>query len=282
MPVLNAKLMNEKLKRGWTPDDFARHLDMSENEFLDSLQKLFGPKTYNGWLSELRTNQKRKEKLEKIKTKKVEKKAAPLTDPETELETEAKPETELETKLLEELKSTEENIRKAICEKELAHIELKAKRNELNASLQKQKEALLLLKDEIQKRQEEVNKIFNKLQETASEMSKKSTEISNSQQQLEKIQEKIRSLQKVEIFVYMNGEIEVDNYDMEILDSSWNDLFKDLATNDLLENLTIKQIKQISKLIVLTKSLQRQNLKFEISFELEEVKSIFEQVKQLY
>ena len=77
-------------------------------------------------------------------------------------------------------------------------------------------------------------------------MTKKSTEISNSQQQLEKIREKIKSLQKVEIFVYMNGEIEVDNYDMEILDSSWNDLFKVLATNDLLENLTIKQIKQIA------------------------------------
>lgn len=280
MPVLNAKLMNDKLKRGWTPDDFARHLDMSENDFLNSLQRLFGPKTYNGWFSELRTNQKRKEKLEKNKTKKVENETEPL--PETEIEIPKVSETELETKVLEELQSTEEDLRKAICEKELAHIELKAKRKELNASLQKQKEALLLLKDEIQKRQEEVNKIVNKLQETASEMSKKTYEIANSQQQLEKIQAKIKSLQKVEIFVYINGEIELENYEMGILDSSWNDLFKDLATNDLLENLTIKQIKQIAKLIVLTKSLQQQCLKFETSFELESVRSIFEQVKQLY
>ena len=61
MSALNAKLMNEKLKRGWTPADFARHLDMSENDFLNSLQKLLCLKTYNGWCSELRTNQKRKE-----------------------------------------------------------------------------------------------------------------------------------------------------------------------------------------------------------------------------
>lgn len=281
MPVLNAKLMNEKLKRGWTADDFARHLNMcSKEEFLASLQKQFNSKAYNGWCSEMRGNQKRKDKIERSRAQESEKEE----EMETMMEVEVKAEKESveENKVL-ELKMREESIRKEICDKELDHVQLKAKRRELYTSLRKQKEALLRLKEEMKERQEEVNEIVTQLQVSASEMSKISAEISNSQKELEKVREEIKSLQKIEIFAYKNGEIEAEKegekFEIEISDS-WEELFKDLATKDLLEDLTVKQIKQIAKLIVLTESLQQQNMKFEITFEMEEVRNLFHQLQQ--
>ena len=60
MPRLDGKLMELKLKNGWSVSNFAEYLECSEEHFLNSLQKNFQPRVYKKMLNRLARNEKQK------------------------------------------------------------------------------------------------------------------------------------------------------------------------------------------------------------------------------
>ena len=58
MKQVNAKLLNDHIKKGWTATDFATYLGISDELFWDILKKEFTRNAYEGFRSSLRKNEK--------------------------------------------------------------------------------------------------------------------------------------------------------------------------------------------------------------------------------
>ena len=269
MTTLNAKLMEDKLKIGWTSEDFAQHLEISVEDFPTLLQRTFSSRASRSMLAKLDQNQKRKKKL-------IRKKVTPM-----EVELETLPETEepissSEQTLsdLEILRKKADVIQKEICEKEIHQNELFSQRRILYNSLKNKKEKLLQLQTLIDQHKTEVEEVVAKFADLSNQLSFLKAEISDQRRILEDIQSDIKSLEKVVIYVYNNGEIELENSEVEIPDT-WTSLFPELIELDTVEALTVKQIKQLAKLIAFTRLLNDLSKKFEISFDNEEVSKAY-------
>ena len=57
-----------------------------------------------------------------------------------------------------------------------------------------------------------------------------------------------------------------------------DEVFDSLIHNELVENLSVKQIRQLAKLMVLTEQRQKQGQNYDLVFESEIVQKIFEQL----
>ncbi len=79
---------------------------------------------------------------------------------------------------------------------------------------------------------------------------------------------------KASIFVYKNGEIKTE---VEI-PTSWENLFEALVYNPLMEDLSIKQVRQLSKIVVLAEEMKARKRIFEIKFEEKEVQKIYQKI----
>ena len=105
-----------------------------------------------------------------------------------------------------------------------------------------------------------------------------SEELSANKKILNEVREYIKVLGKVTLFVYENGEIKEEEAEVaeELLES--DEVFDSLIHNKLVENLSVKQIRQLSKLMVLTEQMQKQGQNYDLVFESEIVQKIFEQL----
>lgn len=76
---------------------------------------------------------------------------------------------------------------------------------------------------------------------------------------------KIKELQKISVFVCENGEI---TFGKKVkLPDSWQKLYQKLLTDSLVENITVKQVQQLAKLIVLYEMFEKEGTYFEFIFE---------------
>ena len=105
--------------------------------------------------------------------------------------------------------------------------------------------------------------------------------ISDKKVSLEAIRNEIILLQKISIFAYANGEIEFENagnFDTTTDSSSEAALFNKLIQNNVVESLTIKNIRQLAKLILIVEKLNAEHLSFELTFEDITVQEVFNSI----
>ena len=104
-------------------------------------------------------------------------------------------------------------------------------------------------------------------------------EITSKKKILKEIKQKIKTLQKVSLFVYMNGDIEAENFDIPEKEQTGCDkYFDDLLKNEVVEELSIKQIRQLAKLLVLLELLKEKELIWDITFESKVQQDVFEKL----
>ena len=133
------------------------------------------------------------------------------------------------------------------------------------------------LKKELEEHKQTVLSLISKLDEISEEMISINTEISSARNLLVGLQEELLSYKKVSIFVYQNGEIELEPDDtIPELDET---LLQSLFQKSEVEDLSVRQIKQLTILIVLTNSLREEDKEFDITFESEELQEVFEKIK---
>ena len=93
---------------------------------------------------------------------------------------------------------------------------------------------------------------------------------------LEEIRGQIADLRKVYIALYSDGAIEVEN--AEMVDIT-NDViiagFNALVQRPEAEDLTIKELKAVAKLIAVVEDYERRNLQYEIDFENPKAEELF-------
>ena len=100
------------------------------------------------------------------------------------------------------------------------------------------------------------------------------TSISSYKKDLIDVQSNIKELEKVSIFIYKNGEIDTDDFLIDIPET-WNDIFNLILHRKIVEDLSVKEIKQLAKLLLLTNILIKSNLDYELTFESESAQEAF-------
>ncbi len=278
------KKISVKLKYGYAMDDFLRFFNCTEEEFYTFLQKNFAKPALKRILSEIEKNSKRKNNNKKSSSKSNctyndEKLTVPAFD--TSLEKQLS-ETQLplsapsvnEEEKLQHLKDDEKILRNELISNETARKNLNTKRRALFKKLESQHSLLLQLRKTIEQRKKEVEEISDELISLSDKISSVNASISTGRKNLLSIQNHIKELEKISVFIYENGEIDTDNFVIDIPET-WNDVFENILRNKVVKNLYIKQIKQLAKLIVLTSILNAKSLEYELIFESEDSQKAF-------
>ena len=177
---------------------------------------------------------------------------------------------------LQKLKERETLLISEISKQEMLHEKSISERMKLFEELRQQREKMLELKEIIKQNQKEVEKISTELVEITERIAAENKTISTNKQTLEEVKICIKSFEKIIIFVYKNGETEIDN-EADIPETTgWDEVFDSLIHNKAVEELSLKQVQQFAKLLVLVEKLQSKNRKYELTFESKDDQIIFE------
>lgn len=279
MKKIDARLMHEKLKCGWTTERFLRYLDATEDEFLEALKKIFSPNTFRAMKADLEKNDKRFLKYAtRVKNKK---RFSPNTNSETKVDESLQDDNISMSQLLKSLQEEESVLRNQLYEQEVAQSKLRTRRTELFQFLETEKTEMLFLKEKIQQHKQKLNEAIFELNHISEKMSDLKQNMAEQKEKISEIQAEIRILKKVVVYVYDNGEIESDNFEVEIINSwedSCNKKFSEILELEDVQVLRVNQVKQLSKILVLAQHLKEQDFEFEITFESNLQQEIYEKV----
>lgn len=280
---VTGKKLTVKLKYGYTIDDFTRHFNCSEEEFINFLQKNFEKTACSNMLAEMEKNSKKKNNNKKTSSAPI----FPYTDEGLIVQTsDISSESQLSeiqipvtsslsnVEKLQHLKDEEKLLRDELISKENEHQKLIKRRKELFKKLETQHSLMLQLRKTIEQRQKEVEKISNDLNTLSDEITSVNSSLFNGRKDLFDIQKKIKDLEKISVFIYENGEIDTDNFVIDIPET-WHEVFDNILRNKVVEDLSIKQVKQLAKVIVLTAILNDHLLTYELTFESEDSEKAF-------
>ena len=268
---INGKIMEEKLKRGWTVSRFAERFQVSEEEFLEALQKTFTTKAYSEMIKTLRRNEK---KVHPRKTEHLTEVVTEKTDVEltTNFKTLISSDEEVDT--TPSLEKQKEELENSLNEQELQHKHLAEGRTNLRKDISKLEDKLIAIKKEISNYRRELESLLLQYEEKHSEMQKLNSKIAETKEKLERVISAIKEKEKTTIFVYQSGDIEFESDSkFEILD--WNSTFNRLLSEEIVEDLTVKQIKTLAQCIAYAELFISTSVSYEIIFEDSKVEKCF-------
>jgi len=298
--TMNAKEFNLKIKHGWDASDFAQKYGIPEEKFLEILDKTFGRKAAEGMKKDLKRNQRRKlkrrqneenpneiniqqeelqteqafsENFEEIQTTEIISEKSEIMDVVETVEIKDKEKNNL---FLNELNEKSDKTRNEVCEAEALRAKFLSERAKLKVNLQKEDEELSKLQETIKIHKEKITNTINELYKIDNSIDEVNEQISLGKRTLDAIAKEIDALKKVSIYVYENGDIdaenEIDGKVEIIIPETWEKIYQEIRETECVEDITVKQIKLIAKLISFVKTLES----FEISFEIDTLQKIFE------
>lgn len=273
------------IKQGFTIEDLLEKYQCTKEELEKYMEKNFEKKARDSVRRELEKNGKKsgnntavivtQEEISKSTLKEIQKKARQMQEKNIMVMENKKDSDEMS---LEKLKDRENALVTEICKQEGERKRTLAIRKTLLEKLVTEKEKILELKKIILQRQKEVDEIFTKMVEIDKKITAESEELSANKKILSEVREYIKVLEKVTIFVYENGEIKEEEAEVAEELPGLDEVFDSLIHNELVENLSVKQIRQLAKLLVLTEQRQKQGQNYDLVFESEIVQKIFEQL----
>lgn len=274
------------IKQGMTIEELIEKYKCSQEDLEKYMEKNFEKKARESIRRELEKNGKKRgnntativtqEEISKTTLNELHKKERQMQEKNVMVMKENKKEPD--ERSLEKLKDRENALVTEICKQEVAHKSTLSSKKKLFDELKNEKEKILELKDIILKRQKAVDEIFTKIVEIDEKIITESEELSANKKILNEIREYIKVLEKVTIFVYENGEIKEEEAEVAEELLGLDEVFESLIYNELVENLSVKQIRQLAKLMVLTEQMQKQGQNYDLVFESEIVQKIFEQL----
>lgn len=268
MKEFTASIIEKNLNDGWTTKQFAEYYEMTENEFLSSLDKLSNVKNYIDSIKRRLTRNNKKFRQISI-----------TSNVETQKNEEVKSEP------TENFGTTNTSFTKT----ESIDSLLKSK-EELEASIQKSKDYISKTPSYIAYIEEQKSKEIarhesymagyqEKIDKAISRQNAISENIKRNSDELERILEKIESLSNIKVTVTDNGDIVIENNSISI-PKKWQDVCFDIMRNDSFKDLEIKDMKTLAKLWCLINSEENISKKFKIHFESERLEKLFELLKE--
>lgn len=252
--ILTSHFLEDHLKKGWCLDDFTRYFGVDKDEFDHMLGKVTKNTSYvNNYKNRLAVNEKRKSKRNDATKKEIIEEPVKVV----EMQYEEKPKNQ---ELL-KLQSDEEKLKEKISSNEQTEISLKKQEEQAKKKLEQLKK--------------EIEEMARSLQTISENISKNSLEYKENKEKLQNVQEQIKELTKITIFAYNDGEIEIAG-DAEIPEN-WTESFEGLINKESVENCTVKQIKQLAKIITISNTYSDRIV--EVSWGDLNIQEIFESLK---
>lgn len=182
---------------------------------------------------------------------------------------------------LEELQEKETLLSQDIISDEEAHKEMVARRREINLSFKKVKNALSELQRLLKLNEEKTSALIEEYNDLSTKMRTKSSDIKAKKAILADIREQITNLKKCVVYVFADGNIEVENASISDVDDDEDEVAERLLTlvqYAEAEELTIKDLKTIAKLELMVAELIADGINYELFFDSETVQKFYETV----
>jgi hypothetical protein len=276
MPRISSKVLETKLKLGWTLSTMSNHFGQTPSEFSDNLIRIFGDTKARDYLSRFERNEK------KCGTRRKPKKAVtevPETLENSEqsviLEESVVP-TEPEKTELEMLSEEHDSLEREIMSMEQTWQQHRSRGIEIRNLLISEKSNLERIRVQFLESMETCERLIKELETVKADAKQLYSGISESKAHLSELKDKIDELKKVTIFVLSSGEIEVEG--REFICEAWEPLYKEFlsAENSDFDDLTRKEIKQLAKLLTYTANL---DVKVEVIFDSGKLEEVFNKNK---
>lgn len=180
---------------------------------------------------------------------------------------------------LEELKKLEAKLSLAVCDLEVLHGAQVATRRQLLEELVEAKKELEKLQEVLASQQRNVTRIYEEYNRCAEEMAKINAERKALQEQLESVRTQITELRKVTLFIYQNGDIEVEEgMPVQIWEEDITLTFNRLIRHSEVGNLTINEVKTVAKLHEMVRAYQAEGISVELFFDSSAVQTFWEAI----
>jgi len=278
MPKLTSKEFHFALRNKWTYERFCQYYNLTEESYDIAVKKVYRDKKARADVtSELKRNSANAAKTRKntspapIDTATaVDTAPAAATVPVVEYEP-AAADTAIESATavdaaaapsLEELKDYLEYISAELCSDEKVREEILSRKRQIFSDLRTLRASLVQFKSELQTMQQNFESNISQLSIVAEELENVNSDIEYLKDEKGTTEARVKELEKVRIFVYSTGEIVAENYSAEIPQVN-PDLFQKFSLDDRFENLTMKQLRQLVRLMVLVSELQDYELSIE-------------------
>ena len=160
-----------------------------------------------------------------------------------------------------------------------------AKRRSIRTRLKEEHKKLVELQKSLNSKEIEIEDLFKQLNNINSSAEECNVYLTLLREDLLAKQKVIREMRKITVYVFSDGNIEMENLQGECpnFDASAEDcirLFSKLTEKSKYEDLTLKQVKQFFQLKSLVDFLESQNLEFQISFESDIMKLLWEEEQE--
>ena len=290
---LTCKLVRTKVKSGWTTHDFLTTYGINEVEFKDFIQKKF-LKSSDSIFRSLKSNDKfakRTVATESVQDDSSEKSTEALPDYSIEEKSEAMEIVNTEPESISEecegssdlsditeLTERENSLSSEICKQEAFREELLSDKRSIFNTLHNQRLEILRLKELVEQEMKNINGNILHLNSLSEQIEEVNLHISDLNCQLQDVRLQIKQQQKVFIYCYSNGEIEVENYLDELpdFDDKFGLVLQQVSYAKDFENLSLKEIKSYSKILALVELFDTQGRSFDITFDNPTLQNIWE------
>ena len=279
----SAKVMEEKLKRGWTTSDFSNHFQCSESEFIAHMQKTLSPPAFRGMSARLKRNEKqRPTPRTRTETPNV---VVDNSAKSVEVNVEIKKAEETPvvntpsvSETLEALEGKKETIEAILNEMELKHKALCSDRLDIRRVIAEYRERLVKLQQEVHLCQTDITSLVEQLDEKQASMQELNASISNERAKLAEVNAKIDTIKTIVIYAYSSGDIDIDApFEIEI--PEWKNKLNEFVTCDDAGSLTLNQLRALAKALTLAQFLDSQNWKYDIAFDNDEMEIFYLKIK---
>lgn len=167
------------------------------------------------------------------------------------------------------------------CELEAKHKAMVGRRHEICKELAEGKAALDKLAKECERLEVNFKANVEEYHKVTAQMHSVNEELQLCSGILQEIRQKKEAMEKIHIFIYADGTIEVENAEIIAMEEeavkAGVRCLSDVADDDF----TLKQLKAIVKLSNMTNEYERSNRKYEIFFDGEKIQGLYEAVKNI-
>lgn len=284
--TLNAKLLEEKLKKGWGTIQFSEYLGISAEEFKQILDKTFESDAGEIYRRRLKRNDKRIEqqlRRRAVSVKTLEEKTLKETerdnaaDTANSFEEDSSEENDIMA-ILENLQREEDFYKNYLISLENDHKNAVAERKQLFETLALFRNKMFKLKEELEDCKTKAQNYTTQKDQISAKLEKINQEKAETKKQISEIQEQINKLQKIEVFVDKSN-IEIVPADYEIPDG-WKEVRSDWLDDERFQSLALIELSVLAKAVLLAKEISNDGRKSTFVFESDQMQTLFSELSK--
>lgn len=271
--LITPKYVLSKLNLDWTTEDFCEDLGVSEEILMDFMRKHSNNKVYADFPRMLKQNEQNAEKKARAAEKRLqntEKKNASASEEATNIPEKGSETEEASSTLVRKDEEVQESFDpatikiNALCkelegkervlkEKESKKLSLSSEHSKSTASVKELKTKIENLEGELKHTKQSLAVANTNVTILKNQLEAADNEIRKTLEEIDNISIRIKELKKITVTAYRNGDIST-NKNLPI-PRSWEGIYSQLLLDSLVENITIKQVQQLAKLIALNNML---------------------------